>query len=829
MPPTRRTWLGATGTALLSLALAGCSGILGDGEDESTLDGGGTDQPSNSETPTEGPAEESGIGDPDPTDAAVAAEWNVIRTRLRDPVILGHADEFAPGASVAGHIFERFETASGEHNAHETLEEASEEDYEGFEEGLGDLRSALEAEDLEGAHDAMRAADDHLRGAQGVLLGSEAVKPLNILVMGAHVADAALLAQVGDFEDAVGEFSHISTRFEESGLRELLSEADAEAAEAFASALDRGASAAGSEDAGTATAAANEAVGAATRGGYALLPESVAGAAHLGALQGRGWDADALARLGGPSTEFAHAVALTVYRARVHDAAWFYDRGHADAALERVENTFAHFEGARAHEALEEANEDAYHQFEDDGLSALSAAIENDDSEGVTAAVERINEALVDGIEALGGNNEPALLEAGYVKARIEDAVERYRLGEASVAARTARDVFETFEANEADFHETLEETDESLYERFEDEHLVGLIEAFENGDDAAVEEHAEGIRETLLSFETTAGSTAHVSAVEGGYTAARVFDAGVLDDVGDSDRAVSLVQTAFQHFEAGAGGFHEALEDADHDRYESFEAALDAAGSAAREGGSVAERARNFNEEAIGAIYAVVASAGGSFGSEAASVMQDTFAHFEEARVHELLEEADRNAYEGFEGALEEYIGALDSGSDVSATAERFAQVAFRAQFAVAGAPDAVPVDSSEAGESDEEESDLEGGPNVVEGVPDDADHVVDMNAVAFDPAELTVSQGDTVAWTHAAGEPHSVTAYQDGIPEDAEYWASGGFESEEDARTGWENGQGAVQSGQSYVHTFDTTGTHEYVCIPHEAAGMIGSVTVE
>ncbi len=829
MQQTRRTWLGTTGTALLGLGLAGCSGMFGSGGgSESEDEGTGQSPNGDTPTPTEEPAAESETPAPDPTDAAVAAEWNAIRTRLRDPVILGHAGEFATGASVAGHIFERFEAASGEHNAHETLEETGEEHYEGFEEGLGDLRSALEAEDLEGAHDAMRGADEHLRGAQGALLGSGAVKPLNVLVMGAHVADAALLAQVGDFEDAAGEFSQIGAKFEEKGLRELLSEGDAEAADAFAGALDRGASAAESEDVETATAAASEAVGAATRGSYALLPESVAGAAHLGALQGRGWDADALARLGGPSTEFAHAAALTVYRARVHDAAWLFERGHADAALERVENVFAHFEGARAHEALEDASEDAYRRFEDDGLSALSTAIENDDPEGVAAAVETIDGALVDGTDALGSGAEPALLEAGYFKARVEDALERYHLGEGSVAAGTARDLFETFEANEADFHETLEETDESLYERFEDEHLTGLIEAFEGGDDAAVEEHVAGIRETLLSFETAAGSTAQASAVESGYTAARVFDAGVLDDVDDSDRAASVVRAAFQHFEAGAGGFHEALEEADHDRYESFEGALDAAGSAAREGGGVAEQARGFNDEAVGAIYAVVTSAGGSFAPEAASVMGDTFAHFEEARVHELLEEADRDAYEGFEGALEEYIGALESGSGVTAAAEEFARAALRAQFAVAGTPDEAPVDGSGAS-GGEEESDLEGGPNVVEGVPEDVDHVVDMQAVAFEPAELTVEQGESVAWTYAAGEAHSVTAYQDEIPEDAAYWASGGFESEEAAREGWENGQGAVQSGQTYVHTFETTGEHGYFCIPHEAAGMVGTVLVE
>jgi len=90
-------------------------------------------------------------------------------------------------------------------------------------------------------------------------------------------------------------------------------------------------------------------------------------------------------------------------------------------------------------------------------------------------------------------------------------------------------------------------------------------------------------------------------------------------------------------------------------------------------------------------------------------------------------------------------------------------------------------------------------------------------------------VSQGDTVAWTYNAGDAHNAVAYEDGIPDDAGYWATGGFDSEEAARTGWEDGQGAVQSGQSYVHTFETTGTHEYFCVPHEAAGMVGSVTVE
>jgi len=60
--------------------------MFGDGDTSAAGDESESDQPSNGETPT---------------DAAVTAEWNAIRTRLRDPVILGHAGEFAAGASVA--------------------------------------------------------------------------------------------------------------------------------------------------------------------------------------------------------------------------------------------------------------------------------------------------------------------------------------------------------------------------------------------------------------------------------------------------------------------------------------------------------------------------------------------------------------------------------------------------------------------------------------------------------------------------------------------------------------------------------------------------------
>jgi len=110
---------------------------------------------------------------------------------------------------------------------------------------------------------------------------------------------------------------------------------------------------------------------------------------------------------------------------------------------------------------------------------------------------------------------------------------------------------------------------------------------------------------------------------------------------------------------------------------------------------------------------------------------------------------------------------------------------------------------------------------------------HVVEMNdQLAFVPERIEVAPGDTVVWENVGSQGHSVTAYEDSIPEGAAYWASGGFDAEQAARDAYEFGgsidSGNVQAGEPYSHTFETEGTHEYFCIPHESAGMVGQVVV-
>lgn len=96
------------------------------------------------------------------------------------------------------------------------------------------------------------------------------------------------------------------------------------------------------------------------------------------------------------------------------------------------------------------------------------------------------------------------------------------------------------------------------------------------------------------------------------------------------------------------------------------------------------------------------------------------------------------------------------------------------------------------------------------------------------YDPESVTVPVGEMVVWRTQGFTPHTVTVYEDEIPEAAEYFASGDYESEQAARDGFTDGGGEVGRNETYEHTLEVPGTYEYFCIPHESS-MIGTVIVE
>jgi plastocyanin len=61
---------------------------------------------------------------------------------------------------------------------------------------------------------------------------------------------------------------------------------------------------------------------------------------------------------------------------------------------------------------------------------------------------------------------------------------------------------------------------------------------------------------------------------------------------------------------------------------------------------------------------------------------------------------------------------------------------------------------------------------------------------------------------------------------------WKSGSHNVVVDSQpsgANWEGHAGIEGSGFSFTHTFETPGTYEYVCEPHESLGMVGTLVVE
>ena len=107
--------------------------------------------------------------------------------------------------------------------------------------------------------------------------------------------------------------------------------------------------------------------------------------------------------------------------------------------------------------------------------------------------------------------------------------------------------------------------------------------------------------------------------------------------------------------------------------------------------------------------------------------------------------------------------------------------------------------------------------------------DEDVQMSSTAFEPNRIEVPVDETVVWRNTNSRAHTVTAYESRLPEGAEYFASGDFDSEQAARDAFfDSFGGAIASQDTYEHAFTVPGQYDYFCIPHEKGGMVGTVVV-
>lgn len=124
---------------------------------------------------------------------------------------------------------------------------------------------------------------------------------------------------------------------------------------------------------------------------------------------------------------------------------------------------------------------------------------------------------------------------------------------------------------------------------------------------------------------------------------------------------------------------------------------------------------------------------------------------------------------------------------------------------------------------------------PDDVESTSADAERAISKSdavvtitdSLSFDPEMLEIDSGQTVVWKNESSTVQTVTAYSDQIPDDADYFSSGDYNSEALATMIYPFG-GKVGSGETYTNTFEISGTYTYYSIPSEHLSMTGSIVV-
>lgn len=106
---------------------------------------------------------------------------------------------------------------------------------------------------------------------------------------------------------------------------------------------------------------------------------------------------------------------------------------------------------------------------------------------------------------------------------------------------------------------------------------------------------------------------------------------------------------------------------------------------------------------------------------------------------------------------------------------------------------------------------------------------HTVNMVVTAqgeyrFEPAEISVKQGDAIKWVMVSGGPHNVSF------QNVNAAAKGQLSANMPNQLGELTSPMFMNPGEDYTVSFAgiPAGSYDYVCTPHLALGMTGKVTV-
>lgn len=92
-------------------------------------------------------------------------------------------------------------------------------------------------------------------------------------------------------------------------------------------------------------------------------------------------------------------------------------------------------------------------------------------------------------------------------------------------------------------------------------------------------------------------------------------------------------------------------------------------------------------------------------------------------------------------------------------------------------------------------------------------------MGNLTFEPANIEIQVGDTVRWRNTSTLIHTATA-------DPARAANAANVSLPEGAATFDSGE--VSPGETFTYVFDVPGSYSYICVPHEMAGMLGTIIV-
>lgn len=115
---------------------------------------------------------------------------------------------------------------------------------------------------------------------------------------------------------------------------------------------------------------------------------------------------------------------------------------------------------------------------------------------------------------------------------------------------------------------------------------------------------------------------------------------------------------------------------------------------------------------------------------------------------------------------------------------------------------------------------------PAAATGATHDVKMELDGSTYKFEPAQLTIKSGDVVRFHDESGGPHNVQFYADSIPAGAAAVIDAGMPDKSGPLS-----SPMIEAGATYTVTFANApvGDYKFFCLPHQAMGMKGQITVQ